>query len=88
MITVFILFFMLIHDESSPVVYIEMLKSSTIRLAIYVDFSKAESSSTLTHFHDFDNFVRMKRIIHTGSYLGEVLNIQGIIIFLHTTVSI
>ena len=83
--------FPLIHDASPPVVSMDILKSSTIRLVVSVDFSKAKYSSTLTRFHiccSLFNVVRMNEIIRTGASLDSVGNNHSILVFAKTTGSI
>ena len=77
------------HDASPPGVSIDIIKSSTRMLVTSIYFYKAPSSSTLTRLHgccSFFNVVRTKRIIGTGYLLDTVVNIQSLIVFVHTTV--
>ena len=81
--------FPLSHDTSPPVVYMDMLKSSTSRLETSVDFSKALSSSTLTYFHgccSVFNVLSMKLRMHTGDCLDAVVNTHIIVAFAPTAV--
>ena len=84
MILLCISLFSLSHDASQPVVSMEMVKSSTIRLVTSVKFSKYPYSSTLTRLHgccSFFNFVSMKQLVCTGDCLDEVWNTHIIISF-------
>ena len=82
-------FFLLIYRESTKVISMNILNSSSIRLVTSVEFSKEPSSSTLTCMHgcfSFFNVVRENLIILTGGHIYSVGNIQIIIFFSHTTV--
>ena len=83
------LIFPLSHDSSPPVVSMAMMKYSTIRLAAFVDFSKAPYSSILTSLYlwlFFFNVVRMNQIIMTGYRLDTVIKTHSIVVVVHTIV--
>ena len=90
MLLLCLLLFPFIH-ESPPPVSVTMLKLSTRRLVTYVEFPEAPSALTLACLYacfSLPSVDIMKRIIHTGDLLDEVINYQSIIVFAHTTVII
>ena len=65
------------HDASPPEFSTEMLNSSTSRLVTFIDFTKAQSSSTLTSLYwccSLFNVVKMEQMIRTGDHLDAVGN--------------
>ena len=77
------------HKPSPTVFSMAMIKYSTIRLVISVEFSKSTYLLMTTRLHGYYsllNVARMKKMIQTGDILDEVGKNQIIIVFSHTTV--
>ena len=78
------------HKPSPTVFSMAMIKYSTIRLVISVEFSKSTYLLMTTRLHGYYsllNVVSMNPIIMTGDCLDIVENIYIIIVFEHTPVS-
>ena len=91
MILLCISLFLLRKDAFPPVVYMDILNSSTSKFVISVESSNALSSSNLTRLHgccSFISVVRMKRMLRTCALLDAVGNTHRIIVFVQTNMSL
>ena len=81
-------FFPLIQDTSPPVVSVDIFNLSTSKFVTSLEFLELLYSSNITRLHGCCSFrivVRMKRMMHTGDFLGAVGNTHIIIVFAQIT---
>ena len=86
MILLCISFFPLSHDLSPLLVSMDVFNSSASELVKYVEFAKAQYSSTLTCLHgccSLFNVVRIYQMMGTGDCLDVVGNTHIILFFSH-----